>query len=68
MLYKFNSLIATAESETNSNRNKTCITPTNRRKLVHEIYASKSCTWKEQCIYTKKLNTSQIIFWVCHVK
>ena len=42
--HKCNPLIMKTESETNSVKQKKCISPTCRRKLVHELYISKKCS------------------------
>ena len=42
-----------------------------RRKLIHDPYISTKCSWKERDIfkkYSKNLNISQVIFWVCYPK
>ena len=42
-----------------------------RRKLIHDPYISTKCSWKERDIfkkYSKNLNISQVIFWVCYLK
>ena len=42
--HKTNTLITKMESEANSNKRRTCISPRDRRKLVHEFYIIKKCS------------------------
>ena len=44
LYHKRNPLITKTESKTNSNKRKTCISSTSRRKLVHDPYISTKCS------------------------
>ena len=56
--HKLSADITKTESETNSNKRKTS-------------WSSTKCSWNEEDIfkrYSRNLDFSQIIFWVCHMK